>query len=589
MDFTHIVSLLGGVAFFLFGMESMGNGLKSLAWNKMEAILWKLSSPAIKGFLLGILVTAAIQSSGATTVMVISFVSAGMMTLSQAVPIVLGTNIGTTMTGWILSLSGSDSGFIGTLLSTATLISIFAIIGAVMMNFSKKNTTRSIGLVLIGLGTILLSMSLISSSVDPLKESEAFQNLLILFKNPFLGMLAGIIVAAIIQSCSAGVGILQALCTSVVIPYSVCLPVMLGIKIGASSPVMLAMIGGNKNSKRTALVYLIANILTAVLVFIVIYPLDAAIELEFMSKSSTVVGIALMNSLISVVGMVILFPMHTLIEKLCYIVIKQDPSENEDLSEIEHLDDSLLNYAPAALEVSKKAALKMCDIARKNLFRSIRLLTEYDRSKYVKVQDKEALCDKYEDKLGNYIVKIGKNGLDDKQQAISSELLSVIGDFERLSDHAANISESAAEINEKKIVFSDEATKEISLLIDATGEILTLATSAFMERRRDLATKVEPLEEVIDEMTKLFKSNHIERVSQNSCTIVTGFVYSDLLTNFERVADHCSNIAFAVMHSYDINAEEHMYTANVAESNEFKNYYRQYFEKYILPITKEEE
>ena len=589
MDFTHIVSLLGGVAFFLFGMESMGNGLKSLAGNKMEAILWKLSSPAIKGFLLGILVTAAIQSSGATTVMVISFVSAGMMTLSQAVPIVLGTNIGTTMTGWILSLSGSDSGFIGTLLSTATLISIFAIIGAVMMNFSKKNTTRSIGLVLIGLGTILLSMSLISSSVDPLKESETFQNLLILFKNPFLGMFAGILVAAVIQSCSAGVGILQALCTSVVIPYSVCLPVILGIKIGASSPVLLAMIGGNKNSKRTALVYLIANILTAVLVFIVIYPLDAAIELEFMSKSSTVVGIALMNSLISVVGMVILFPMHSLIEKLCYIVIKQDPSENEDLSEIEHLDDSLLNYAPAALEVSKKAALKMCDIARKNLFRSIRLLKEYDRSKYLKVQDKETLCDKYEDKLGNYIVKIGKNGLDDKQQAISSELLSVIGDFERLSYHAANISESAAEIFDKKIVFSDEATKEIGILIEATGEILTLATSAFMERRRDLATKVEPLEEVIDEMTKLFKSNHIERVSQNSCTIVTGFVYSDLLTNFERVADHCSNIAFAVMHSYDINAEEHMYTANVAGSNEFKNYYKQYFEKYVLPITKEEE
>ncbi len=589
MDFTHIVSLLGGVAFFLFGMESMGNGLKSLAGNKMEAILWKLSSPAIKGFLLGILVTAAIQSSGATTVMVISFVSAGMMTLSQAVPIVLGTNIGTTMTGWILSLSGSDSGFIGTLLSTATLISIFAIIGAVMMNFSKKNTTRSIGLVLIGLGTILLSMSLISSSVDPLKESEAFQNLLILFKNPFLGMFAGILVAAIIQSCSAGVGILQALCTSVVIPYSVCLPVILGIKIGASSPVLLAMIGGNKNSKRTALVYLIANILTAILIFIVIYPVNAAIELEFMSKSSTVVGIALMNSLISVAGMVILFPMHSLIEKLCYIVIKQDPSENEDLSEIEHLDDSLLNYAPAALEVSKKAALKMCDIARKNLFRSIRLLTEYDRSKYVKVQDKETLCDKYEDKLGNYIVKIGKNGLDDKQQAISSELLSVIGDFERLSDHAANISESAAEIFDKKIVFSEEASKEIHLLIEATGEILTLATSAFMERRRDLATKVEPLEEVIDEMTKLFKSNHIERVSQNNCTIVTGFVYNDLLTNFERVADHCSNIAFAVMHSYDINAEEHMYTANVAGSNEFKNYYKQYFEKYILPISKDDE
>lgn len=585
MDFTHIISLLGGVAFFLFGMEAMGSGLKSLAGNKMEAILWRLSSPAIKGFMLGIFVTAAIQSSGATTVMVISFVSAGMMTLSQAVPIVLGTNIGTTMTGWLLTLSDSDGGFLGKILSTAMLISVFAIIGALMMNFSKKNTTKSIGRVIIGLATILLSMSLISQSVDPLKESEQFRNILILFENPVLGMLAGILVAAIIQSCSAGVGILQALCVSVVIPYSVCLPVILGIKIGASSPVLIAMIGGNKNSKRTALVYLFANILSAVLVYIIIYPIHAIVGLSFMNQASTSFGIALMNSLISVISMIILFPMHGLIEKLCYLVIKQDPSENEDMSEIDSLDESLLNYPPAALEVSRKAAVKMCDIARKNLFRAMRLIREYDPSKYQKVQDKEAICDKYEDKLGNYIVKIGKNGLDDKQQAISSELLSVIGDLERLSDHAANISESAAEINEKKIAFSEDASAEISVLLEAVGEILSLASSSFMERRRDLAVKVEPLEEVIDELTKLFKANHIDRVSQNSCTIVTGFVYNDLLTNIERVADHCSNIAFAVLHSYDINAEEHMYSAKVADSSQFKEEYKTYYAKYVTPIA----
>lgn len=588
MGLTDILSLLGGVAFFLFGMESMSSGLKSLAGNKMEAILWKLSSPAIKGFLLGIFVTAVIQSSGATTVMVISFVSAGMMTLSQAVPIVLGTNIGTTMTGWILSLSGSDSGIVGELLSTAVMISVLAIVGAVLMNFSKKSAEKSIGRVLLGLAIILLSMSLISSSVDPLKESESFRNLLILFNNPILGMLAGILVAAIIQSCSAGVGILQALCTSVNIPYSVCLPVILGIKIGASSPVLIAMVGGNKNSKRTALVYLFANIISALLVFAIIYPLNAAIGLDFMGAQSysTTFGIALMNSLISIIGMIILFPMHNLIEKLCYLAIRQDPSENEDMSEIDSLDDSLLNYAPAALEVSKKAALKMCDIARKNLFRSIRLITEYDQSKYVKVQEKEAICDKYEDKLGNYIVKIGKNELDDKQQAISSELLSVIGDFERLSDHAANISETASEINEKKVVFSDDASFEIHLLLGAAGEILGLATSAFMERRSDLAVKVEPLEEIIDEMTKLCKAHHIDRLAQNSCTILTGFVYNDLLTNIERVADHCSNIAFAVLHSYDINAEGHTYAAHAADSTVFKTEYKAYFEKYIVPIDR---
>lgn len=586
MDLAHIISLIGGVAFFLFGMETMGNGLKSLAGNRMEGILFRLSSPAIKGFFLGILVTAVIQSSGATTVMVISFVSAGMMTLTQAIPIVLGTNIGTTMTGWILSISGSES-VAGQLLSTEVLIAVFATIGALLYMFTNKNSTKSIGLVLLGLSTILLSMSLISDSVDPLKESEAFQNILLLFENPILGVLAGIFVAAIIQSCSAGVGIMQALCTSVVIPYSVCLPLILGIKIGASSPVLIAMVGKNKNSKRTALVYLIANVLTAVLVAIVLVPINAIVGgLSFMDESATTTGIALMNSVISVVGMVALLPASKLIEKICYIIIKPDPSESEDLSEIDSLDENLLGYVPAAIEVSRKAALKMCDIARKNIFRAIRLITEYDKSKYQKVAEKETLCDKYEDKLGNYLVKIGKNVMDEKQQAISSELLSVIGDFERISDHAANIAENAEEIHEKKIVFSDEAAEELHLLTEAVSEIINLAASAFVERRRDLAVKVEPLEETIDEMTKVIKNNHIDRVQSGACTIVTGFVYSDLLTNFERVADHCSNIALSVLHSYDLNAEGHTYVAQIPESPEFRQNLEDYREKYLFPVAK---
>ncbi len=586
MDLAHIISLIGGVAFFLFGMETMGNGLKSLAGNRMEGILLRLSSPAIKGFFLGILVTAVIQSSGATTVMVISFVSAGMMTLTQAIPIVLGTNIGTTMTGWILSISGSES-VAGQLLSTEVLIAVFATIGALLYIFTNKNSTKSIGLVLLGLSTILLSMSLISDSVDPLKESEAFQNILLLFENPILGVLAGIFVAAIIQSCSAGVGILQALCTSAVIPYSVCLPLILGIQIGASSPVLIAMVGKNKSSKRTALVYLIANVLTAVLVAIVLVPINLITGgLSFMDESATTTGIALMNSVISVVGMLMLLPMSKLIEKICYIIIKSDPSESEDLSEIDSLDENLLDCVPAAIEVSRKAALKMCDIARKNIFRAIRLITEYDKSKYQKVAEKESLCDKYEDKLGNYLVKIGKNVMDEKQQAISSELLSVIGDFERISDHAANIAENAEEIHEKKIVFSDEAAEELHLLTEAVSEIINLAASAFVERRCDLAVKVEPLEETIDEMTKAIKNNHIDRVQSGACTIVTGFVYSDLLTNFERVADHCSNIALSVLHSYNLNAERHTYVAQILESPEFRQNLEDYREKYLFPVAK---
>lgn len=586
MDLYHVISLLGGVAFFLFGMETMGGGLKNLAGNKMEAILWRLSSSPVKGFLLGIFATAVIQSSGATSVMVVSFVSAGMMTLTQAVPIILGSNIGTTMTGWILTLSDS-SGALSQVLSSEMLVAVLAIIGAILWMFTRKNSSKSVGMVLLGLGTLLLSMSLISASVDPLKQSEQFRQLLILFENPLLGILAGTVVAAIIQSCSAGVGIMQALCVSVVLPYSVVLPVIIGINIGASSPILISMIGGNRNSKRTSLVYLIANTINAVIVYSILAPLQLLVDIPILDQASTSFGIALVNTGLNAVCMLIMLPFHKVIEKICYLIIRPDPSENEDLSEIDSLDESLLNYAPAALEVSKKAALKMCEISRKNLFRAIKLIREFDRSKYQKVQEKETLCDKYEDKLGNYIVKIGKNGLDDKQQALSSELLSVIGDFERLSDHAANISETAIEINDKKITFSDEANHEIDLLIQAAGEILTLSTAAFTERRRDLALRVEPLEETIDEMIRIVKSNHIDRVSANNCTIVTGFVYSDLLTNIERVADHCSNIAFSVLHSYDINAEGHMYTAHAADSAEFKNSFSEYTEKYIEPVKRQ--
>ena len=583
MGFSNILSLLGGVAFFLFGMNTMGSGLKQLAGNRMEAVLWKLSSTPIKGLLLGTLVAAVIQSSGATTVMVISFVSTGMMSFSQSIGIVLGANVGTTMTGWLLSLSKSGSGDF-----TAILTSILALFGAALIIFSHKNSHKSVGGVALGLATILMSMSLISDAVSPIKDSPVFAELLTLFKNPLfpiIGILAGTVIAAITQSSSASVGILQALSVTGAIPYYVCLPIILGINIGASSPVMIAMLGANRNGKRTALSYLIMNIVSMILTYVIYIPASMIFDFSIMNAPSTVVGIAVMNTVLKLLAVVFLLPASKLIEKLCMLIIKPDPAEQEDLKEIDNLDESLLNYPPSALELSAAATRRMCDIARKNVFRSLRLLTEYDRSKYLKVLDKEALCDKYEDKLGNYIVKIGKNGLTEKQQAISSELLSAIGDFERLSDHAQNIAETADEINEKKVVFPVEALTEINLMIDATEEILQLATNAFLLRRRDLAIKVEPLEETIDEMTKQLRANHIERVSSNTSTILTGFVFNDLLINIERVADHCSNIAFSVLHSYDINAEEHAYSAHAADSHEFITELRSYRKKYVDPVT----
>ena len=584
MTFSDYLSLLGGVAFFLFGMNTMGGGLKQLAGNKMEAVLWKLSSTPFKGFLLGTLVAAAIQSSGATTVMVISFVSTGMMTFSQSVGIVLGANVGTTMTGWILSISNANSGSF-----TTVLISLLALAGCAMVLFSHKNTYRAIGNVALGLATLLLAMSLISDSVSPLKESPRFANLLILFRNPLFGILAGALITAVTQSSSASVGILQALSVSGAIPYSVCLPIIIGINIGAATPVLIAMLGANRNGKRTAVSYLVINVIAFIATYIVYIPANLIFDMSFMNGPANVLGIAIMNTVLRLIMVAFVLPALKQVEKLCYMIVKPDPAEREDMYEIDSLDDSLLNYAPTALELSKNATMRMCDIATKNVYRALRLLTEFDRTKYQKVITKEELCDKYEDKLGNYIVKIGKNGLNDKQQAISRELLSAVGDFERLSDHAQNIAETANEINEKKIALTDDVLSEIKLMVEATKEIIGLSRTAFIERRRDLALKVEPLEETIDEMTKQLRANHINRVSSNTSTILTGFVYSDLLINIERVADHCSNIAFSVVHSYDINAEEHKYTAQAADSPDFRDELSQYLEKYVEPITPKQE
>lgn len=580
MGITDVISLLGGVAFFLFGMNVMGSGLKQLAGNKMEAVLWKLSSTPWKGFLLGTLVAAVIQSSSATSVMVISFVSTGMMNFSQSVGIVLGANVGTTMTGWLLTLSNSGGGGF-----TEILISALALFGSFQLLFAKKSSMKSVGSVALGLATLLMAMSLISDSVSPLKESPKFAELLILFRNPVFGIIAGALITMVTQSSSASVGILQALSVTGAIPYYVCLPIILGINIGASTPVLIAMLGANRNGKRTAISYLIINILALIITYILYIPAQLIFRFEFMDDPAQVMGIAFMNTALRLIAVVFLLPAYKLIEKLCMMIIKPDPAEQEDLLEIDSLDDSLLNYPPTALELSKNATMRMCEIARKNVYRSLRLITEYDRSKYQKVLTKESLCDKYEDKLGNYIVKIGKNGLTEKQQAISSELLSAIGDFERLSDHAQNIAETADEIQEKKVEFSPETMSEITLMIEAVKEILGLATTAFMERRKDLALKVEPLEETIDEMTKQLRANHVERVSQSETTILSGFIFNDLLINIERVADHCSNIAFSVLHSYDINAEEHAYSAHAADSQDFITELHAYLKKYVDPIT----
>lgn len=588
MDFTHILSLLGGVALFLFGMSAMGNGLKKVAGPKMESYLWKLSSTPVKGFLLGTLVAAVIQSSSATSVMVVSFVNAGMMQLAQAICIILGANVGTTMTGWILTLSDSGSGMMSQIFSTATLVAVLALIGVVMNIFMKKTTPKNVGLIFLGLSVLLLSMTLISDAVSPLKESQQFRNILLMFSNPVLGILAGTFVAAVVQSSSAGVGILQALCVTGALPLNVCLPLILGINIGASVPVLFSMMGSSRNGKRAALTYLFSNVLGLVIVYVLYIPFTLLFDTAFLDEASTKFTIAVMNTVLKVLITVIQLPLYKLLEKLVLKAVKLLPEENEDVDEINSLSESLLDYTPIALEKASIAAGKMADIAAKNVKRAMGIVWDFNDDVFNKVQVKESLADKYEDKVGNFVVKIGKHSLKPVEQARVSELLSSVGDFERLSDHAVNISEAAQEKKEKNIYFSDEAKTEMDLLMEATTEILDLSISAFTEQITENSKKIEALEEVIDEMCKRLRTFHIERIQTGQCTIEMGFVYNDLLVNMERVSDHCSNIAFCVMHSVNVNAEGHEFAESVVTTADFRKYFEEYKVKYLVPLEKAE-
>ena len=583
MELINIIELICGVAFFLFGMSVMSDGLKKLAGARAETYLWKLSSTPLKGFLLGMLVAAIIQSSGATSVMTVSFVNAGMMKLTQSISIVLGSNVGTTMTGWLLSLSGADSAdgsIISMLFSASALICYFALAGVIMYMFCKKKATKNLGMIFLGLATLLLAMSLIKTAVTPLQQSEEFRNMILWFKNPLFGILAGAVIAAILQSSSASVGILQALCVAG-LPLSTCMPIILGINLGASAPVLISMFNSTRNGKRTAISYFISNLIAIPIVYLIYLPLDAIIGLDFMDANATVLTIAVLNTALRLISAPFLLAGHKLIAKLSYLIFRETVEEKEDTEEIDCLNDALLNYTPAALQKAAEAASKMFEIAKKNVCRAIALVFDFDRERFQKVDAKEALVDKYEDKLNNFVVKISKNELSVREQATVSELLNAIGDFERLSDHAVNLSEVALEIYEKKVVFSPEARAELNTLADAIIEILSLAERSFRQSDSEAIARVEPLEEVVDTMCKVMKAKHIDRLQKGECTILTGFVFNDLLTNLERVADHCSNIAFCVRHGSNINAEEHEYAVTVVNSDEFKEYFKEYSDKYI--------
>jgi len=560
MDFTNVVSLLGGVALFLFGMSVMGDSLKKVAGNKLEVILYKLSSTPIKGILLGTGVTAVIQSSSATSVMVVGFVNSGMMKVKQAIGIIMGAIFGTSITGWILclnNLSGSGAS-IAALFSTAVLTGVLAVIGIVMRMAAKKVSTKYVGEILLGFAVLMYGMTAMSSAVSPLKESPEFIGLLTKFSNPFVGILVGLAFTAILQSASAAVGILQALAVTGAITFNIAFPVLLGIGIGASVPVLLSALGANLNARKTAFVYLLIDALGAVICGGIFYTVSAFVDFSFVERTMDMVDIAFVNTAYRFVTIVILTPFIELLDKLVARMFPDDPTALAEQADFERLESRFLAHPALALEQSRLVIGSMADKTRENIFDAIEVRKNYSPKQIARVTELEGVIDRYEDKLGQYLMKVTASALNEEQTQDVARYLHTLSDLERISDHADNVGESATEISDKNITFSAEATHELHVLESAIKEIINLAIDAFLNDDIEMARNIEPLEEVIDNLCDTMKYNHVMRLQTNTCTLENGFVFNDLITDYERVADHCSNIGVAILETeYDQGLTQH--------------------------------
>ena len=583
--FTLILTLLSGVALFLFGMSMMGDGLKRVAGNKLELVLYKLTNTPLKGILLGTAVTAIIQSSSATTVMVVGFVNSGMMKVAQAIGIIMGANIGTSVTGWILCLSYIDgSSGIAQLLSTATISAVVAIVGIIFKMFVKKTTYKNVGDIMLGFSILMVGMQTMSGAVSPLKENPRFVSLLTTFENPFMGILVGIAFTAVLQSASASVGILQALSVTGSITFAAALPITMGIGVGAACPVLLSSIGTNKNGKRTALIYLLNDLFGMIFWSIVFYTVNTFVAFPFMNLTMRPMTVALMNSVFRMATILVLVPFIRLIEKLVFWLIKDDPEELEEQADFDLLEERFIAYPALAITQSHTAMNGMAKKARKNLGRAFALLKDFSQDKYNKIQEKENLIDKYEDKLGTYLMQLTGQPLTDPQTKQVSEFLHTLSDFERLGDHAVNISKVAKELAEKKISFSESAQYEIGVLSASIREITDLTVDAFCNDSLEDAKKVEPLRELIGMLCNELKNRHIIRLREGKCEFQQGFAFNDLLTNLERIAAHCSNVAVAMIETDSAEFDTHEYVKSVRHMRDeaYQECFNAYAEKYSL-------
>ena len=581
MTIANIIHLLGGLGFFLFGMSLLGDGLKRVAGSKLETILGKLTSTTFKGVLLGALVTAVIQSSSATTVMVVGFVNSGIMKLANAIGIIMGANIGTTATGWVLVLAGVE-GNGG--LSSATVFAFVAFIGIVLYFFCKKQNLKNIGMIMLAFSVLMSGMQSMSSAMAPLKTSPFFLNFISAVSNPLVSLLVGIVVTAIIQSCSASIGILQALSITGVIGYDVAIPMVIGMCIGACVPVLISAIGANLNGKRTAFVYLYFNLTGAVILMSGFYLVNAFMDFSIMHQTATSIGIAIVNTVFKVSATVILAPFSSLLEKLAVFTIKEKTGAEEDEFKEDLLEERFLNYPPLALEQSGRAIDLMTHAAFKSLLKSTDLLNEYSQEKYDKIMSREELVDRYEDALGTYLIRLNTKALSEKETKLAARYLSCLTNLERISDHAVGLAELGKELHDKKINFSAPAQQELRTCIAATLEILDQTQKALQSNDSELAKMVEPLAETIELLAKKCKNHHIQRVQLGNCTLELGFIFNDCLHNMERVADHCSNLAVAVLEYNNSTVHSHDYLRSIKESsdNQYQILLAGYTAKYTI-------
>lgn len=588
MSFFDILAMVGGLALFLYGMNTMGDGLAKLSGGKLEKILEKLTSKRIMAVLLGAGVTAVIQSSSATTVMVVGFVNSGIMKLKQAIGIIMGANVGTTITSWILSLTGleGDSFFIK-MLKPSSFTPILAIIGVGFLLFAKKEKKKDLGTIFLGFAVLMFGMEAMSDSVSGLAEVDGFKNILLMFSNPILGMLAGAVLTAIIQSSSASVGILQALCATGAVTYGTVLPIIMGQNIGTCITAVLSSIGTSKNAKRAAAVHLSFNVLGTALFMIVFYTINAFFPFEFLAGIAGEMGIAVIHTAFNIVATLVLLPCAGLLEKLaCHIV--PDTKEVEKENEFELLDERFLERPALAISYATTVTEKMAALSKETLVKASDLVFNFSEDAFKEVCELESRVDQYEDKLGTYLVKLSNSYLNHRDSQVLSVLLHSIGDFERISDHAVNIAYAAKEMADKDLSFSDKAIEELTVFRKAVDDIMNSTVEVFTDSDLEKAKKIEPLEEAIDFINGEIKKRHIKRLRKGKCTIELGFILSDITTAFERISDHCSNIAVCILqiHENVFDTHEYMDTMKAKDNVAFTQEVKQYQLMYALPGKK---